>query len=141
MTSKLKKSSSEMSFSLSRWFRKLTTNAPTAFIVTVVGISYAVFLFGGGLYTLINHPQPSAYVNGQFYFLYPDIGSQFVADTLISVTLYALGFVGLLFIYQSSKSAYKPRQAYMMMVIGVAFVLLAYVFLEGSIQFKVTGGR
>ena len=141
MTSKLKKSSSEMSFSLSRWFRKLTTNAPTAFIVTIIGMSYAIFLFGGGLYTLINHPQPSAYVNGQFYFLYPDIGSQFVADTLISVTLYALGFVGLLFIYQSSKSAYKPRQAYMMMVIGVAFVLLAYVFLEGSIQFKITGGK
>ena len=141
MTSKLKKTSSEMSFSLSRWFRKLTTNAPTAFIVTVVGISYAVFLFGGGLYTLINHPQPSAYVNNQFYFLYPDIGSQFIADTLISATLYALGFMGLIFIYQSSKSAYKPRQAYMMMVIGVAFVLLAYVFLEGSIQFKLTGGR
>ncbi len=141
MTSKIKKSSSEMSFSLSRWFRKLTTNAPTAFIVTLVGISYAVFLFGGGLYTLINHPQPSAYVNGVFYFLYPDISSQFVADTLISVTLYALGFVGLLFIYQSSKSAYKPRQAYMMLVIGVTFVLLAYVFLEGSIQFKVSGGR
>ena len=141
MTSKLKKSSSEMSFSLSRWFRKLTTNTPTAFIVTLIGISYAVFLFSGGLYTLINHPQPSAYVNNQFYFLYPDIGSQFVADTLIAITLYALGFVGLLFIYQSSKSAYKPRQAYMMMVIGVTFVLLAYVFLEGSIQFKITGGR
>jgi hypothetical protein len=141
MTSKLKKSSSEMSFSLSRWFRKLTTNAPTAFIVTVVGISYVVFLFGGGLYTLITHPQPSAYVNGRFFFLYPDISSQFVADTLISVTLYALGFLGLLFIYQSSKSAYKPRQAYMMMVIGVAFVLLAYVFLEGSIQFKISGGK
>jgi hypothetical protein len=141
MTSKIKKSSSEMSFSLSRWFRKLTTNAPTAFIVTVVGISYAVFLFGGGLYTLITGPQPSAYVNGRFFFLYPDISSQFVADTLISVTLYALGFLGLLFIYQSSKSAYKPRQAYMMMVIGVAFVLLAYVFLEGSIQFKISGGK
>src|ERR1035437_5208466 len=99
MTSKLKKSSSEMSFSLSRWFRKLTTNAPTAFIVTALGISYAVFLIGGGLYTLINHPQPSAYLNGQFFFLYPNIGSQFIADTLISVTLYSLGFLGLLFIY------------------------------------------
>jgi hypothetical protein len=141
MTSKIKKSSSSVSFSLSRWFRKLTTNAPTAFIVTAVGISYAIFLFGGGLYTLINHPQPSAYVNNQFYFLYPDISSQFVADTLISVALYALGFVGLLAIYQSSKSAYKPRQAYMLLVIGVALLLLSYVFLEGSISFKINQGR
>jgi hypothetical protein len=130
-----------MSFSLSRWFRKITTNAPTAFIVTAVVIFYAVFLFGGGLYTLINHPQPSAYVNNQFYFLYPDISSQFISDTLISVTLYVLGFVGLLAIYQSTKSAYKPRQAYMLLIIGVSLLLLSYVFLEGSISFKANGGR
>jgi hypothetical protein len=141
MTTKLKKSSSSLSFSLSRWFRKLSTNTPSAFIVIVVGISYAIFLFGGGLYTLINRPLPSAYVNGQFFFLYPDLSSQFVADTIISVTLYTMGFAGLFAIYQSSKSAYKPRQAYMLLVIGVTLLLLAYVFLEGSIQFKATGGR
>jgi hypothetical protein len=141
MTSKIKKSSGNVSFSLSRWFRKLSTNAPSAFIVTAVGISYAIFLFGGGLFTLINHPLPSAYVNGVFYFLYPDISSQFVADTLISVTLYALGFMGLLAIYQSTKSAYKPRQAYMLLVVGVALLLLSYVFLEGSISFKANRGQ
>jgi hypothetical protein len=141
MTTKLKKSSSNMSFSLSRWFRKISTNAPTAFLVTAVGISYVIFLFGGGLYTLINHPQPSAYVNNQFYFLYPDISSQFISDTLISVTLYVLGFMGLLSIYQSSKSAYKPRQAYMLLVVGVALLLLSFVFLEGSIAFKANRGQ
>ena len=141
MTTKLKKSSSNISFSLSRWFRKISTNAPTAFLVTAVGISYVIFLFGGGLYTLINHPSPSAYVNNQFYFLYPDISSQFISDTLISVTLYVLGFMGLLSIYQSSKSAYKPRQAYMLLVVGVALLLLSFVFLEGSIAFKANRGQ
>jgi hypothetical protein len=145
MTTKLKKSSSSLSFSLSRWFRKITTNAPTAFIITVVGLAYVVFLFGGGLYTLIGPDaashQPSAYVNGRFYFLYPDISHQFISDTVISVILYAMGFVGLLAIYQSSKSAYKPRQAYMLLIIGVALLLLAYVFLEGSISFKTNGGK
>jgi hypothetical protein len=145
MTSKLKKSSSSMSFSLSRWFRKMTTNAPTAFLVSVVGLAYVIFLFGGGLYTLIGPDaaahQPSAYVNGRFFFLYPDISHQFISDTIISVILYALGFAGLLSIYQSTKSAYKPRQAYMLLVVGVALLLLSYVFLEGSIQFKANGGR
>ncbi len=143
MSDKIKKSSASLSFSLSRFFRKITTNAPTSFIVTAVGISYAIFLFGGGLFTLINHPLTS-YYNSQtqtFFFLYPDISNQFVADTLISITLYALGFVGLLAIYQSTKSAYKPRQAYMLLVIGVTLLLLSYVFLEGSIQFKLNGGQ
>ena len=141
MTTKLKKSSSSMSFSLSRWFRKISTNAPTAFLVTSVGISYVIFLFGGGLYTLINQPSPSAYVNNQFYFLYPDISSQFISDTLISVTLYVLGFFGLLSIYLSTKSAYKPRQAYMLLVVGVTLLLLSFVFLEGSIAFKANRGQ
>jgi len=145
MSNRLKKSSSSVSFSLSRWFRKLSTNAPTTFIVTFTGIAYAIFLFGGGLYTLIGPDaaarQPSAYVNGRFFFLYPDISHQFISDTIISVILYTLGFAGLLAIYQSTKSAYKPRQAYMMLVIGVTFLLLAYIFLEGSIGFKTSGGQ
>ena len=141
MSSKIKKSSSSFSFSLSRWFRKLQTGAPSLAIITGVGIAYAVFIFGGGLYTLISHPLPSAYVNGVFYFLYPSLGSQFISDTVVSAILYALGFVGMFTIYQSTKSAYKPRQAYMMLVIGVALLLLAYVFLEGAILFKTSGGR
>lgn len=128
--------SSSVPFSLSRWFRKLSTNAPSAALVTVVGISYAIFLFGGGLYTLITQPAASGYYSGQFLFLYPSISSQFIADTIIAVTLYALGFIGILAIYKSTKSAYNPRQAYMMLIIGVTFLLLAYLFLEGSIQFK-----
>jgi len=140
MSSKIKKSSSSVSFSLSRWFRKISTAAPSTLIITVVGLSYAMFIFGGGLFTLISHPLPSAYYNGKFYFLYPSIGSQFISDTVVSVILYALGFIGLFIIYQSTKSAYKPRQAYMMLVIGVTFLLLAYIFLEGAISFKASGG-
>jgi hypothetical protein len=140
MSGKIKKTSETMSFSLSRWFRKITQNAPAATVLTIVGVSYAIFLFGGGLFDLINWQtiQPSGYNSntGQFFFLYPDISGQFIADTIIAVTLYALGFIGLLAIYQSGRNINKPRQAYMLLVIGVTFLLLAYIFLEGSISFK-----
>lgn len=141
MSSKVKKSSSSVSFSLSRWFERLKSTTPSTAIVSIVGVSYAIFILGGGLFTLINHPAPSLYINNKFYFLYPNISSQFISDTAISVILYALGFVGLYAIYQSSKSAYKPRQAYMMLVIGVTLLLIAYIFLEGAIAFKSSGGQ
>jgi hypothetical protein len=99
-------------------------------------IASAVFLFGGGLYTVTIQPLPSAYVNGRFYFLYPDISYQFISDTVISTMLYAMGFVGILAIYQSTKYAYKPRQAYMMLVIGIALVFLSYLFFEDAINIK-----
>ena len=140
MSDKLRKTSEDMSFSLSRWFRKLSTNAPSTFIVTVTVLAYAIFLFGGGLYTLINQPVASYYTeSGGFMFLYPDISSQFGADTVVASMLYAMGFIGMLFMYQSAKNASKPRQAYMLMVAGVAFLLLSYIFLEGAISYKLSG--
>jgi hypothetical protein len=125
-----------MSFSLSRWFRKISTAKPSAFVISIIVIASALFLFGGGLYTIIEKPLPSAYVSGRFYFLYPNLSDQFISDTVISVMLYVIGFIGLLAVYQSTKYAYKPRQAYMMLVIGVLLLFLAYIFLEDSILIK-----
>ena len=136
MSKKVKKSASSMSFSLSRWFRRISTAKPSSFAITIIVISYAVFLFGGGLYTIITQPLPAVYYGQRFLFLYPELGSQFISDTVIAVMLYAIGFVGLLTIYQSTKYAYKPRQAYMMLVVGVTLLLLAYIFLEAAILIK-----
>jgi hypothetical protein len=140
MSQKIKKRTSSMSFSMSRWFRRISTAKPSTFIITAVLISYTIFLFGGGLFTLITQPLPAVYYNSRFYFLYPDLSSQFISDTVISAMLYAVGFIGLLAIYQSTKYAYKPRQAYIMLVVGVTLLLLAYIFLEDAILVKIHGG-
>jgi hypothetical protein len=136
MSKKVKKQASSMSFSLSRWFSKISTAKPSSLAISIIVIAYAIFLFGGGLYTIIASPLPAFYTGRGFIFLYPELGQQFIADTVISVMLYAIGFVGLLAVYQSTKYAYKPRQAYMMMVIGVTLLLLAYIFLEDAILIK-----
>ena len=140
MAKKYKKQTSSMSFSLRRWFDRLSSTKPSSLVISIVVVGYAIFLFGGGLYTIISSPLPSYYVEGSgFLFIYPELGSQFVADTVIAVMLYALGFVGLLAIYQSTKYAYNPRQSYMMLIIGVALLLLAYIFLEDALLIKIGG--
>ena len=139
MSKKAKRRASSMSFSLSRWFSRLLTTKPSSLIISIAVIAYAIFLFGGGLYTIISSPLPAFYTGRGFIFLYPELGRQFIADTVISVMLYAMGFAGLLAIYQSTKYAYKPRQAYMMLVIGVTLLLLAYIFLEDAILIKLGG--
>ena len=137
MSNKLKKTSENVSFSLSRWFRKMYSNAPTTFLVTAAGICYAIFLFGGGLFALINQPPPAISLDsGRILFLYPDLSNQLGADTFISVILYSLGFFGVLSIYQSTKSAAKPKQAYMLLIAGIALLALSYLFLESAIWYK-----
>ena len=107
---------------------------------TTIVVAFAVFLFGGGLLTIITQPPVTVYTQqGRFLFLYPDLSGQFVMDTFLSAMLYALGLVGLLLMYRSTKNAFKPRQAYMGMIVGVSLVLLAYIFLEGSILAKLQG--
>lgn len=144
MSNKVKRTASSMSFSLSRWLRKISTAQPSSVIISMIVVAYAIFLLGGGIFSLTTQPPYYAYINNNFYFIWSRIlqgssalGEQFVSETIISSALYAMGFIGLLSIYQSTKYAYKPRQAYMMLIIGVALLLLAYIFLEFAIDIKV----
>jgi hypothetical protein len=139
MSDKVKKQASSLSFSLSRWFRRISTAKPSTFLITGVLMGVAVFLFGGGLYDIIVQPLPSIYYGQRFYFLYPELSQQFLFDTVLSVMLYVVGFIGLLSIYQSSKHAYNPRQAYMTLMIGATLVIIAYIFIEYFIRLKLTG--
>jgi hypothetical protein len=121
---------------MNRFYRAVTTAKPSSFVVGVLAISVAVFFFGGGLYDLIVKPLPAVYYNGRFLFLYPQLTEQFVSDSIIAMTVYALGVIGMIAVYQSTKYVYKPRQAYMMLIIGFALVFMAYLFLEESVRIK-----
>jgi hypothetical protein len=130
---------SSISFSLNRFYHTLTTTRPSNLILPIIAIGAAVFLFGGGLYDIIMKPLPAVYYGGRFLLLYPQLSEQFISDSIVAMTIYGLGIVGLLSIYQSTKYVYKPRQAYMMMIVGIVLLLLAYIFLEASIQIKLNG--
>ena len=139
MSRKAKKTLSSLSYSLQKLYRKISTAKPSHLILSIVAIAVTVFLFGGGLYNIIMKPYPSVYYGGRFIFLYPQLSEQFITDSIIATILYSLGVIGLIAIYQSTKYAYKPRQAYMMFLVGTALLILAYVFLEVTIQIKLSG--
>jgi len=139
MAKKAKRQAASMSFTMSRRFRRLSNFKISTMTIGLVAIAFATFLYGGGLLTIVDQPPISIYTGETFYFLYPALDGQFVMDTVFSIILYAIGIAGLLFIYRSTKSAFKPRQAYMGLIIGAMLVLLAYIFLEGAILTKMRG--
>lgn len=136
MSRTVKRRISSLSFSMNRFYRTISTAKPSNLIFSIIAISIAVFLFGGGLYDLITRPLPAVYYQGRFLFIYPQLSDQFISDSIIAMTIYSLGIIGLLAIYQSTKNVYKPRQAYLMFIIGLVLVLIAYIFLEETIQIK-----
>ena len=140
MSKQVKKTVTSTSYSMNKFYRRISTAKPSTLILSIIAIAFSIFLFGGGLYDIVNQPLAAIYYQGKFLFIYPQLSEQFVADSVISMMLYALGTIGLIAMYQSTKYAYKPRQATMMMTIGVVLLWLAYIILEVIIQIKVSGG-
>lgn len=139
MSKAVKKRVSSMSYSFNKVYRRISTMEPSTFILSIIAIAIAVFLFGGGVYDLIMTPYPAVYSGGIFVLVDPRLSEQFISDSVAATIMYALGTVGLIAIYQSTKYAYKPRQAYMMFMVGFVLLFLAYIFLEATINIKLGG--
>ncbi|MEM2953034.1 MAG: hypothetical protein QXM52_02435 [Candidatus Bathyarchaeia archaeon] len=135
MARKTKKTISSISYSLQKLFRRLSTAKPSSFVLSVIAMAIAVFLFGGGLYSLIMKPYTAVYYGGRFLFVYPQLSEQFISDSIIAMILFSLGIIGLVTMYQSTKYAYKPRQAYMMFLVGATLLVLAYISIEAVMHY------
>jgi hypothetical protein len=120
---------------LQKLYRRLSAAKPSNLVLALIVIAITIFLFGGGLYLIIVKPFPAVYYGGRFLFVYPQLSEQWVSDSIIAMTLFAFGVVGLLLIYQSTKYAYNPRQAYLVFLMGAALVLISYISIEAILHY------
>jgi hypothetical protein len=139
MSRTVKRRVSSLSFSVNRLYRAITNAKPSNLLIPIFSIAFAVFLFAGGVYDLIERPLAAVYYNNRFLFLNPYLSQQFVSDSIVAAIIYSLGVIGLIVVYQSTRYVYKPRQAYMMLIIGLSMMLMAYIFLEATIRIKLSG--
>ena len=137
---KVKRRISSLSYSLNRFYKKISTAKPSTMVLSVIVMAAAIFLFGGGIFSIVTRPLPSAYIgsgaSGHFLFLYPKLSEQFITDSVVATVLYSLGTIGAIAMYQSAKYAYKPRQAYLMFLLGVVLLITTYIILETTIHIK-----
>jgi hypothetical protein len=128
-------------FAVRKAYWKIVTVKPSVFIVAISVVAVSLFLLGGGVYDFIEQPLP-AYSYGQtILFYYPfTLQGQAIIESIGVMIAYAMGFAGMLLTYQSTKYAYKPRQAYMMLLIGVVLIVIAYFYVEGLVSSKLNTG-
>jgi hypothetical protein len=140
MSRSVKRRVSSLSFSMNKLYRTITNARPSNMLLPALAIVIAVFLFAGGVYDVIQRPLSAVYYNNRFIFLNPYLTEQFVGDSVVAAIIYSMGVMGLIMMYQSTRYVYKPRQAYLMLVLGLSLALMAYVFLEETIHIKLSGG-
>jgi hypothetical protein len=139
MSKTVKRRVSSFSFSVNKLYRTITTAKPSSLVISTLVIAFAVFLFAGGLYDLVQRPVAAIFYNNQFLFLNPYLSQQFVSDSIIAAIMYSMGVIGLIAIYESTRYIYRPRQAYMLLLIGFVLAFMAYVFIQVTIQMKLSG--
>lgn len=139
MSKSVKRRVSSLSFSINKLYRSIVNFRPPTLLIPILVVAFSVFLFSGGVYDLVQKPLAAVYYNNQFLFLNPYLSEQFVSDSVVAAIIYSLGVLGLLMVYQSTKYVYKPRQAYMMLLIGLTLLFLSYVAVEATINLKLHG--
>jgi len=116
---------------------KIITAKPSIFIVAAIVTAFSLFLLAGGIYDILEQPLSAIPWGSNIIFFYPyTLQAQAVIESVGVMIAYALGVAGILIMYQSTKYAYKPRQAFMMLLSGVVLILIAYIYIEGLVFSK-----
>ena len=126
---------SSLAFSLQRTYGRIVTAKPSIFVVAIAVVAAALFLLGGGIYDVLIQPIVAIVASGgRIISFYPfGLTEQFLSESIIIMVFYAIGVVGFLIAYRSTKYAYNPRLAYRFLLVGSALLLVAYLLVEQNL--------
>lgn len=137
--SRIRRKLESLAFYMRKAYSKIVTAKPSMRVIAVVAVSFSIFLLGGGVYDILEKPLTAIPFQGRWIFYYPyTVHEQSVLDSLIAMLLYAIGATGFWLTYQSTKYAYKPRQAFIFLLIGATFIVIAYLYIEYIIWLKLS---
>jgi lysylphosphatidylglycerol synthetase-like protein (DUF2156 family) len=131
LTSRIKRSFSSLAYFMQKGYWKIVTARPSVAVVTAIVIAASIFLLAGGVYNLLEKPLTLWWTGERFVFYYPySLNEQFVLESVFIMIFYALGALGFLLTYQSTKYAYRPRQAFILLLTGSLLIFAAYICVE-----------
>lgn len=119
---------------LSKWFRKLReirlprfSIKPSKNVITFVVIAVSVIILGGGVYNFLEWPPLLVpYVNYPYWFI-PGMTEQSLSESIVFIFFLTLGIVGGVLIFRSTRYAYRPREAKLILAIGITLLLAGFL--------------
>ena len=138
---KVKRKVSSTAFKMRRFGVWLSRIKLPSTVLSIILVAICIFLLGGGMYNILEKPITLMPRGRRIVFYYPyTLYDQFIVGSLIVMILYTMGFAGLVLAYESTKYANKPRQAFMLLIVGVLLILSAYLGCQHLITLKIRGG-
>lgn len=139
---KFKRFASNMNYRLGA-FRIPSERAvrPSQTIATVSVIAFSIFILAGGIFDMLEKPL-ALLPKGRsgWTFLYPgNLHFQTSLESILAGFLYLIGLTGLYMLLRSTRLAYKPRNAYTSLILGL-IVTVGAVFYASAILASKIGG-
>ena len=104
-------------------------------VVFIVVVGLATFFLAGGIYDLLEKPVsllPRSSERG-WTFIYPGgIGGQTLNESILSAILYLIGLSGFYMLFRSTRFAYRPRNAYILLIIGFVTTIIV-IYYSGAL--------
>ena len=99
-------------------------------VVALVLILISIFILGGGMYDVIIQPLILLPTSTTTQFFYFGLRNQSLTESLVFMVLLTTGISGLYLSFRSSKLIYRPREASIMLFIGIALIITAFLCCE-----------
>ncbi len=107
-------------------------------LMIILVLALTVFILSGGVYDLIYRPVSTIPFMGRYVFYYPySVNEQTLNESLTVIILYAIGILGMILIYQSTRYMSSPRRAYSTLLLGIVLFMLGYALTEVLYRMKI----
>jgi len=110
---------------------------PSTTLTIIIALAIVGFILAGGVYDLLEHPislLPTP--TGYSVLISGTLGEQTLNESLIAGFLYMLGLGGLYMLLRSTRFAYRPRNAYLLLMIGTFTVLMVVYYSNALMSAK-----
>ncbi len=137
---RLQRAFTNLGFSL-RIFRSPTARRmkPSTTVIVIAVLVFVGFILAGGVYDILERPislLPTP--TGYSVVIKGTLGQQTLNESLIAAFLYMLGLGGLYMLLRSTRYAYRPRNAYLLLILGTLTVLLVVFYSTSLINAKLS---
>lgn len=138
MTSRIRRKFSSLAFFARKTYWRMVTAKPSLTIIAFAVVGLSIFFLGGGVFDLIVPSVPIGFPLGRrVLFFYPrSVHEQAFLASVLVMTVYSIGTAGFLLTYQSTRYAYRSRQAFTLLSIGLMLIFMAYLLIEYILWLK-----
>ena len=117
---------------------KMPSTRPSTTLITLLLVAFVIFVLGGGIYDIMENPPSILPSSSNPIFYYQGMSEQTLNESAYFIIFLIMSVSGGYLILMSSRMGYRPREAKMLLLFGIAMMLIATTFSEVVLNKKIS---